>query len=168
MMNRVRLWLAVLSGLRCPWVALLVCHSLWVRWWRKAGAVSNLPDRMPGVIALWCFALRFRARLRVLISACTGADFDRRGSLCRGDGLKSNTGKHLRMPLYQGSRSCCTSSARASVRKELSVVSATPIPQCGSRSVANVSSFDYSGFYFLILILFPAGYVLLTLRAGTR
>ena len=166
MIDRVRYFLGVLNLIVLPPGLLfwLVIHQ-WARGWRRLGPIRTYAIVLPPVVAFG--AVLFRARGQLL-----GADLGLNGSLISialvlygvTTWLELQYWRQLSIPTLIGIPELSRAEQRKGKLLKDGVYRAVRHPRflsAGIGIVANALIINYAGMYGLILLLFPAGFVML-------
>jgi methanethiol S-methyltransferase len=167
--DRVRYALGVLGVIVLPPGLLFwfVIHP-WVRWWRRLGPIRTYLIVLPPLVAL--AALLFRVRGRLL-----GADLGMKWSLISialvlygvVTWLELQYWMHLSIATVVGLQELASTEHRKGKLLQEGIYRVVRHPRylsAGIGVIANALIINYLGMYVLIALLFPAGYVMVTLE----
>jgi protein-S-isoprenylcysteine O-methyltransferase Ste14 len=167
--DRVRYALGVLSVITLPPGLLFwfVIHP-WARWWRRLGPIRTYLIVLPPVVAFGTFLFRIRGRL-------LGADLGTNWSLISiaiafygvVAWLELKYWRHLSIATLVGIQELLPTDHRKGKLLREGIYREVRHPRylsAGIGIVANLLIMNYVGMYVLILLLFPAGYVMVVLE----
>lgn len=168
-MDHVRYFLGVLSVVTLPAGVLFwfVIHP-WARWWRRLGPARTYVIVLPAVVAFGALLFRIRGRL-------LGADLGMKWSLIAValvlfgamTMLELQYWKHLSIATLVGVPELSPSEQRKGRLLQDGIYRVVRHPRylsAGIGVIANALIVNYAGLYILLLLLFPAGYVLVVLE----